>query len=117
MKGVLFPEPREIRRLQGHSHLDGATVWLGPGAAPLEQQAAMVIAETLGTALGHAVPLREELPAASRLIGVRGVVLDMPIALGRLRFRFRRIKIAQGNLVGPGELGSELIAEVAVTHV
>ncbi len=60
---------------------------------------------------------REELPDASRLIGVRRVVLDMPIALGRLRFRFRRIKIAQGNLMGPGELGSELIAEVAVTHV
>ncbi len=59
---------------------------------------------------------REELPDASRLIGVRRVVLDMPIALGRLRFRFRRIKIAQGNLVGPDELGSELIAEVAVTH-
>ncbi len=59
---------------------------------------------------------REELPDASRLIGVRRVVLDMPIALGRLRFRFHRIKIAQGNLIGPGEFGSELIAEVAVSN-
>jgi hypothetical protein len=59
----------------------------------------------------------EELPAASRLIGVRRVVLGRPLAFGPLRFRFQRISIAQGNLVGPGVLGSQLVAEVAVSHV
>src|SRR5436190_21222918 len=60
MESVLFPEPREIRRLQGRTRLDGAPVWIEPGAAPLERQAAMLIADTLGTALGHAVPVCEE---------------------------------------------------------
>jgi hypothetical protein len=59
---------------------------------------------------------REDQPDTDRLIGVRRVVLDMPIPVGPLRFRFSRIKIAQGNLVGPGQSGSELVAEVAVTN-
>lgn len=52
----------------------------------------------------------------TRLIGARRVVLDMPIALGPLRFRFKRIRIAQANLRGPGVYGSELVAEVAVRN-
>jgi hypothetical protein len=59
---------------------------------------------------------REDLPDPMRLLGVRRVVLDIPIPVGPLRFRFSRINIAQGNLSGPGQLGSELIAEVAVTN-
>lgn len=60
---------------------------------------------------------REDLPAASRLLGARRVVLDMPMAVGPLRFRFQRIKIAQANLQGPGQHGSELAAEVAAPDV
>jgi hypothetical protein len=59
----------------------------------------------------------ENLPATSRLIGVQRVVLDMPIALGPLRFRFTRVRVAQANLSGPGSFGSELAAEVAVINV
>jgi len=59
---------------------------------------------------------REDQPDTERLIGVRRVVLDMPIPIGPLRFRFSRIKIAQRNLVRPGQSGSELVAEVAVTN-
>lgn len=57
----------------------------------------------------------EDQPAATQLIGTRRVVRDMPIALGALRFRFKRIRVAQANLVGPGSFGSELVAEVAVS--
>lgn len=56
----------------------------------------------------------EEQPAATRLIGAQRVVLDMPIVIGPLSFRFKRIRVAQANLVGPGSFGSELVAEVAV---
>lgn len=59
----------------------------------------------------------ENLPAATRLIGAQRVVLSMPIALGPLRFRFSRIRIAQGNLAGPGSFGSTLTADVAVANV
>ncbi len=59
---------------------------------------------------------REDQPDPTRLLGVRRVVLDMPIAIGALRFIFYRIKIAQGNLAGPGQFGSELVAKVAVTN-
>ena len=58
----------------------------------------------------------EKLPAATRLIGARRVVLNMPIALGPLRFRFSRIRIAQANLAGPGSFGSALTADVAVAN-
>jgi hypothetical protein len=60
---------------------------------------------------------REDLPPESGLLGVRRVVLYLPIPLGRLRFRFTRIKIAQANLAGPGQFGSELAVEVAVSNV
>jgi hypothetical protein len=56
----------------------------------------------------------ENLPNATRLIGARRVILDMPIALGPLVFRFSRIRIAQANLKGSGSFGSELLAQVAV---
>ena len=59
---------------------------------------------------------REDLPPASALLGVRRVVLDIPMPFGRLRFRFTRIKIAQANLAGPGQFGSELVGEVAVAN-
>jgi hypothetical protein len=49
-----------------------------------------------------------------RLLGARRVVTGLPMAFGPLRFRFSRIRVAQGNLAGPGARGSELLAEVAV---
>jgi hypothetical protein len=58
----------------------------------------------------------EEQPAATRLIGAQRVVLDMPIFIGPLCFRFKRIRVARANLVGPGPFGSELVAEVAVNN-
>ncbi|SRR5579883_1749462 len=58
----------------------------------------------------------ENLPDPTRLLGARRVVLAMPIALGPLRFRFTRARVAQANLAGPGSFGSELLAEVAVAH-
>jgi hypothetical protein len=58
----------------------------------------------------------EALPALSRLVGARRVVLDMPMAFGPLRFRFTRVRVAQANLAGPGSYGSELIAEAAVAN-
>jgi hypothetical protein len=60
---------------------------------------------------------RDDLPPGSGFVGARRVVLAIPIALGPLRFRFSRIKIAQANLAGPGQFGSELTGEVAVTDV
>ena len=41
------------------------------------------------------------------------MVLDRPIALGPLRFKFSRIKIAQGNLVGPGQPRTLVLSEAA----
>jgi len=58
----------------------------------------------------------ESQPDATRLIGAQRVVLDMPIGLGPLVFRFTRIRIAQANLAGPGSFGSELVALVAVSN-
>jgi hypothetical protein len=58
----------------------------------------------------------ESEPDPTRLIGAQRVVLDMPMALGPLVFRFTRIRIAQANLAGPGSFGSELTAQVAVSN-
>jgi hypothetical protein len=58
----------------------------------------------------------ENLPNPARLVGVRRVVPDLPLRFGPLRVRFSRVKIAQANLSGPGQLGSELIGEVAVAN-
>jgi hypothetical protein len=70
-------------------------------------------------ALGLALDLRveqEDLIDPDRVLGVRRVVLEMPIAVGPLRFRFSRLKVARANLVQPGALGSEIVGEVAVAH-
>lgn len=58
----------------------------------------------------------ENQPDATGLIGAQRVVLDMPIALGPLVFRFTRIRVAQANLAGSGSFGSELVAQVAVSN-
>jgi hypothetical protein len=57
---------------------------------------------------------REDLPAAIRFLGSTRVVRDVPLAIGKLRFRFSRISIAQANFSGPGVFGSEIVADVAV---
>jgi hypothetical protein len=56
----------------------------------------------------------ENLPAPGNLVGAQRVVLDIPIAMGPLRFLFTRVRVAQANLAGSGSYGSELLAEVAV---
>ena len=48
--------------------------------------------------------------------GAQRVTLNIPIALGPLRFRFQRVRIAQANLVGPGAFGSSITADVAVAN-
>lgn len=60
---------------------------------------------------------REDLPPGTGLLGVSRILLTIPIRLGPLRFRFSRIKIAQANLSGPGQFGSELVGDVAVADV
>lgn len=55
----------------------------------------------------------ENLPSPQRLVGVSRIVPDIPILLGPLVFQFSRIKIAQANLSGPGQYGSEILGEVA----
>jgi hypothetical protein len=59
---------------------------------------------------------REDMPDPVRLMGVRRVVLGIPIAIRLLRFRFTRVRVAQENLVRPGSFGSELVVEVAVAN-
>jgi hypothetical protein len=59
---------------------------------------------------------QEDQPVPSRLLGVSRLVLDVPLAVGPLRFRFLRMKIAQANLTRPGQFGSELIAEAATAN-
>lgn len=58
----------------------------------------------------------ENLPSPNRMIGVSRVVPDIPIVLGPLVFLFSRIKIAQANLSGPGQFGSEVVGQVAVAN-
>jgi hypothetical protein len=58
----------------------------------------------------------ENQPDATRLVGVQRIVPDLPLRFGPLRVRFSRMKIAQPNLSGPGQFGSELIGEVAVAN-
>ena len=79
---------------------------------------ANAIFELPNTAKGLSLNLAveyEERPADGRMIGSQRVVLDMPMAFGPLRIRFRRVRVAQANLAGPGSFGSELVAEVAVS--
>ena len=44
------------------------------------------------------------------------VDVDIPIAIGPLRFRFHRVRIAQANLRGSGAFGSSITADVAVAN-
>jgi hypothetical protein len=69
--------------------------------------------------LGLYLNLRAELepqPRATRLLGARRVTLNIPIAIGPLRFRFHRVRIAQPNLRGSGAFGSSITADVAVSN-
>jgi hypothetical protein len=59
----------------------------------------------------------ESLPDPLQLVGAQRVVPNLPLRFGPLRVRFSRMKIAQPNLSGPGQFGSELIGEVAVANV
>lgn len=43
-------------------------------------------------------------------------MLNIPIALGPLRFRFQRVRVAQANLAGPGAFGSSITADVVVAN-
>jgi hypothetical protein len=56
---------------------------------------------------------REDLPEPERLLGVTRPVLGIPVRLGELVFLFKRILVARGNLLGPGNFGSEIVAGVA----
>ena len=58
----------------------------------------------------------ESLPASAQVLGVSRIVTGAPVAIGPLRFLFSRIRVAQGNLAGPGRLGSEVIGQVAVAN-
>lgn len=58
----------------------------------------------------------ETLPPADRVLGVSRIVTGSPVAIGPLRFLFSRLRIAQGNLAGPGNLGSEVAGKVAVAN-
>jgi hypothetical protein len=69
--------------------------------------------------LGLFLNLMVELEAAvgaSRTIGVSRITTGILIAMGPLRFRFSRIRIAQANLAGPGSFGSDVGGEVAVAN-
>lgn len=56
---------------------------------------------------------RDDLPEAERVQGITRPVLDIPVRVGDLVFLFRKIHIARGNLLGPGDFGSEIVAGVA----
>jgi hypothetical protein len=58
----------------------------------------------------------ENLPSPSRMLGISRVVPDIPMVVGPLVFLFSRIKIAQANLSGPGQFGSEVLGQVAVAN-
>jgi hypothetical protein len=80
---------------------------------------AQVVFDLPDPGLGLYLNLRAEFetqPPATRLIGTRRVALSIPMALGPLRFRFHRVRVAQANLKGPGSFGSSITADVAVTN-
>jgi len=58
----------------------------------------------------------ENLSGPLRLVGAQRIVPELPLRFGPLRVRFSRMKVAQPNLCGPGQFGSELVGEVAVDH-
>ena len=55
---------------------------------------------------------RDDLPEEQRLQGITRPVLDIPIRLGDLVFLFKKMYIARGNLLSPGNFGSEILAGV-----
>ncbi len=55
---------------------------------------------------------REDLPEDGRLQGITRPVLDVPVRVGDLVFLFKKMHIARGNLLGPGNFGSEIVAGV-----
>jgi hypothetical protein len=56
---------------------------------------------------------RDDLPAVDRVQGITRPVLDIPARVGDLVFLFKKIHIARGNLLGPGNFDSEIVAGVA----
>jgi len=56
---------------------------------------------------------RPDLPEDQRVLGITRPVLGLPIQLGDLVITFSTIEIARGNLQGPGEFGSRVVAEVS----
>jgi len=58
----------------------------------------------------------ENLSGPLRLVGAQRIGPELPLRFGPLRVRFSRMKVAQPNLCGPGQFGSELVGEVAVDH-
>jgi hypothetical protein len=57
---------------------------------------------------------RQNLPAELRRLEITRPVIGIPFRLGDLQFLFQKIIIARGNLLGPGEFGSEVVAGVKV---
>jgi hypothetical protein len=56
---------------------------------------------------------RDDVPEGQRVQGVTRPALDIPVRVGDLVFLFRKIHIARGNLLGPGNYGSDILAGVA----
>jgi hypothetical protein len=56
---------------------------------------------------------REDLPEDRRVLGITRAVLGLPIRFGDLVITFSGIEIARGNLQGPGDFGSRVVAEVS----
>jgi hypothetical protein len=55
---------------------------------------------------------RDDLPAEQRLQGITRPVLGIPFRVGDLVFLFKKIYISRGNLLGPGNYSSEIVAGV-----
>lgn len=55
---------------------------------------------------------RQDLPDAERVLGITRPVLGIPVRVGNLEFLFKQIHIARGNLLGPGDYGSKIVAGV-----
>ncbi|WP_328524052.1 hypothetical protein [Kribbella sp. NBC_00359] len=55
---------------------------------------------------------REDLPPDRRVLGITRPMLGLPVQFGELQLTFTEIEIARGNLQGPAEFGSRVVAEV-----
>lgn len=56
---------------------------------------------------------REDLPDDRRVLGITRAVPGLPTRFGDLVVTFSTIEVARGNLHGPGEFGSRVVAEVS----